>query len=152
MNLESKEFKPDGSGFYSQNLYKWLKKNPYYSKVYLSPWSSFLGYNPEKPVMMIGWLGEDGWFHGHQLRSVCVGSRMDKQSFAYGHPEMRIKEWRDITEQFISDYKRIGVCAIHGDNAHRFSEVNKKEKICLNCGVKYIKKSKRVTKHYWDKL
>lgn len=152
MKLEAKDFKPDDIGFYSQNLHKWLKKHPYYSKVYASPWSQVWGYNPEKPILMIGFMGEDGWFHGYPLRSVCSGSRMDKQPFAYGYTEMKLEEWQDITEQFISDYKRIGVCAIHGDFAHRLDNIDSKTRVCLNCGAKYTKKARRITKHFWEKI
>lgn len=151
--LQAKDFKPDGSGFFSENLYKWLKKNPSYNKVYRSPWNGVNGYDPESPTLMIGLKVdcEKGWFHGNQLRRVCSGSRMDTQAFAYGYAEMRVNEWEDITEQFIAEYKRIGVCAIHGDWGHRFEDISKTAKKCLNCGVVYKRKSKRVTKHYWEK-
>lgn len=151
--LLAREFKPDGSGFFSQNLYKWLKKKPNYNRVYKSPWNNISGYNPENPTLMIGFKEdcENGWFHGNQLRRVCSGSRMDTQPFAYGCAEMRVSEWEDVTEQFIEEYKRIGVCAIHGNWAHRFESIGKTKKKCLNCGVVYKRKSKRVTKHYWEK-
>lgn len=149
--LIAKDFKPDDSGFFSKNLFKWLKKYPYYNRIYKSPYSSFGGYDPENPVLMIGDKSHDGWFSGNRLRSICCGHRMDARPYAFGHKEMRIDEWEDVTHQFIQDYKLMGVCAIHGDFAHRFKSLSKTEKICLNCGAVYKRKSKRVTKHFWAK-
>lgn len=150
--LSAKEFKPDDSGFYSKNLFKWLKKRPDYNRVYKASWNNISGYDPNSPVLMIGFKekGKGGWFHGNSLRRICSGPIMDVQPFAFGHCEMRVDEWEDVTEQFIDDYRRIGVCAIHGDFSHRFEHITKKHKRCLNCGKEYFRKARRVTEHYWQ--
>lgn len=149
--LTAKEFKPDQNEFYSKGLYQWLRKNPRYNRIYSSPWSFLNGYDPEKPMLFVGIKDDDNWFHGHALRAVCRegGAR---QAYAYGMAGHYVSEWKDVTDEFIAEYRRIGKCHIHGDHAHEFKFISKAHKQCINCKKEFVRKSKRVVKHHWESI
>lgn len=134
--MEAEQVKPLKKGvsdFYSWQLYRWLKKKPRYNKIYEGVWNSFDGYNPERRVLYMG-LMDGGCFLGTQLRQLCRhGAKLE--SWAFCHKEHHVEEWVDVTEDFWRDYNLKGVCAIHGDFAHKWSYVPwTDERICQHCG------------------
>lgn len=149
--LTAKEFKPCENKFYSKGLYQWLKKHPFYNRIYSSPWSFLRGYDPENPVLMIGIKDSQNRFHGNGLRAICSegGSR---QAFAYGLNGHHVEEWKDVTEEFIEEYRRIGKCYIHGDHGHEFIFLSSTHKQCKNCKKEFRRESKRITKHFWEAI
>lgn len=139
------------SEFFSWQLYRYVKKYPNASqqKVWSATWNSTLGLDG-KSTMYIGDERHGPWIHARQLRNLCLaGQKIERYAYGSCHDTAN---WKDITEEFWREYMRIGVCAIHGDNAHRFIETGKDAKTCQNCGAIYVRKSKRITKHYWDKV
>lgn len=149
MEITANEFKPAAKGqsdFYSWQLYRWLKKHKYYYRIYRGLWNSCDGYNPEKPVLYIG-LRDDGCLFGNQLRRICThGNNLD--TWAFESAVMRVDEWEDVTEQFYALYRKIGVCAIHGDAWHDFDVVGD-ERACKRCGKIEIKQTRMVPKTEW---
>lgn len=144
--INPEDIKPKENGkadFFSWQLYKWVKKYPDRTKVYKK--SDAIPY----AQLFIGAIDEDdhSWFYGRILRYLCrYGDRLD--SFAYG-PAHGVPEWRDVTEKFWSDYMKIGVCAIHGDFAHKWV-VEGDKRVCQYCGKVEIKRIKMVPKEVWE--
>ena len=134
MNIDAEEYKPKVRGradFFSWQLYKWLKKKPYYCRVYKGAWNVISGHDPDNPWLYIG-LINDGYFSGNLLRRICRhGQRLE--SWAYCSKTHRVDEWEDVTEWFFSEYEKKGVCAIHGDFAHKWQPLNSNQRICEYC-------------------
>lgn len=150
--LTIKEFdhKLKGGNFYSKGLCAWLKKHPSENRIVRALWNSFDGYNPERPILMIGHLSQSGHgFHGNRLHSVCR-ERGERTSFYFCGANFHIGEWVDVTDEFIEKYRSIGRCAIHGENDHDF-ERDEKSKTCKRCGAVYKKRVELVEKEIWEK-
>lgn len=134
--ITAKEFKTKERGksdFFSWNLYRWLRTFPDSTRIYRHDNSITTGGKMEVPALFIGVLYDDGWFHGANLRDICrVSSRFE--NFAYPPSVHRIHTFEDVTEQFWSDYRRIGVCAIHGDLAHKWVMDGEDYRRCEYCG------------------
>jgi len=122
--------------FYSTNLWRWIKRNKSFCRIYSGTWNSLDGINPERPTLYIGAMHREGGFSGRQLTTVCRGGRCDYQTYAY-HNGHDTKNWTDVTDRFIEDYLRIGVCAIHGDYAHDWDVSGVTDgggfRLCKNC-------------------
>jgi len=103
MNIDAEEYKPKVRGradFFSWQLYKWLKKKPYYCRVYKGVWNVISGHDPDNPRLYIG-LINDGYFSGNLLRRICRhGQRLE--SWAYCSKTHRVDEWEDVTSAFAS--------------------------------------------------
>lgn len=135
-NINQEKFKPLIKGkadFYSWQLYKWMKKKPYFCRIYKGVWNSATGYDNLKPVLYIGSI-DDGCFVGNLLKRICgYGSKLS--SYAYCSKEHHVDEWEDVTEQFFDDYRKKGVCAIHGDMCHKWTyNVGGSFRKCEYCG------------------
>lgn len=134
----AEEFKPAKRGWsdkWSWQLYKWLKRCPDATTIWASRFHPYLS-EVSSPAIFIGDQRDGDWIHARLLRNLCV-SGGDLQRYAYG-PEHDTKNWQDVTDQFWSEYRRIGVCAIHGDFAHSFVE-NGDTRKCMWCGKVEIK-------------
>lgn len=46
----------------------------------------------------------------------------------------------NVTDLFLKEYKKIGVCALH-DSSHKFKAISKRKKQCVFCGVSYVSKT-----------
>lgn len=148
----AKNIKPQKKGFsdfYSWQLYSWLKKNPHYNRIYSGVWNSFDGYNPQKRVLYIG-LMRDNCFLGAQLTRLCTyGSKLE--SWAFCRKRHHLDEWIDVTDAFWSDYHRDGVCAIHGDLAHKWDFGDEcGRRVCRYCRKVEIRKLAFVPKIIWE--
>lgn len=147
--VDAKEFKPKVVGksdFFSWQLFKWLRKNPHYTRIYRSHWCSQLGEKVKTPVLYIG-LRQDGCMNGANLRNIChAGAQL--QAWAYCFQEMDVDSWEDVTDEFYESYRSIGVCAIHGDNWHDWVTDGEKRS-CSRCKVSETKVVKMVPKESW---
>lgn len=110
----------DGRGKFSPNLYRWLKKQADRcgGEYHLNRFQIYRGgsdlFARPRDVLYIGYIGNDGWFHGTRLMAVlCEGAR--KQIFAYMPGHVRKLGLKPV-RNFWRDYRRIGRCAI--DKAH----------------------------------
>lgn len=150
--LTIKEFdhKLKGGNFYSKGLCAWLKKNPDENRIVKAVWNSFDGYNPQRPVLMIGkFLGND-FFCGNRLNSVCR-ERGARKAFVFTGDKFHIDEWVDVTDEFIDSYRKIGRCAIHGDVDHDFDE-NNSLRVCKRCGATFERKVELVEWFTWERV
>ena len=135
------------SDFYSWQLYRWIKKWPHSTKIWAGTWNSVSGIDKDKKVLYIGDERDGEWIHARLLRNLCsYGENLDRWAYGPGHDTAN---WEDVTEKFWSEYMRIGVCAIHGDYAHRW-ETNGDERTCLNCREKEKQKLITVKKLVWE--
>lgn len=107
------------SDFFSWQLYRWLKKFPERHHIHEIDGVLFIGDKPD-----------DGFLHAAKLRQLCLhGAPLQAWAFGQCHGVKRAKE---VTQNFWTDYLRIGVCAIHGDFAHNW-ETNGDERVCVHC-------------------
>ena len=131
--VSANDIKPQVHGisdFFSWNLYRFVRKNPTALKVWLGNWNTITGFDAENPVVYIGRDRDKNWIHARSLRNLCtVGSGLEM--FAYGGCH-GTKDWQDITEQFWKSYLENGVCAIHGDFAHKWHKTGN-ERQCEYC-------------------
>lgn len=129
--LSKDELKPDADGFYSKQLYRWLKKHPRYNQIFERPTEG-----KHRSCLMIGIKDDTGCFSGAKLAQVCSGDTLPT-IYSWALVSQASDEWVNVTELFLERYKKIGVCAIHDDIAHRFVETDTepKERKCLNCGL-----------------
>lgn len=136
------------SDFFSWKLYQWMKKKPYYSKVYRSTWCNIEGITDKPEALYIGsGVDSEGWFHGVQLKSLCRdGAKM--QAWAFG-PNFDTKNWIDCTDEFWANYMLVGVCAIHGDYSHKWVKDGDSRE-CEYCNKVEHKKFKMVKREYWE--
>jgi hypothetical protein len=138
--IEPESIKPKVKGwsdFFSWNLYRWVKNNPEYVHVFQSTWNPV--YDKDRPDfkwLMIGMIDQDdeSCFLGRHLPNVCCEGK-PQESFAYCCHVHDVKNWKDITDEFWKRYMEIGVCAIHGDFAHKWIESGR-ERMCEYCGKK----------------
>lgn len=151
--VNPENYKPQQKGkadFFSWQLYKWMKKKPDFCHIYKGFWNSATGYDPERPVLYIGLL-EDGCFMGHMLRRICTsGNKLE--SWAFCSKEYHLDEWVDITEEFFADYQKRGVCAIHDDTAHKWTDdQNTSMRTCEYCGKTERQRLIFVPQMVWEK-
>lgn len=137
------------SDFFSWQLFRWVRKNPHECEIWKGTWNSFTGIDKENPVLYIGIMHDRLDFIGRQLTQLC---RMDQnlQSFSLDE-NFDLENWENITEQFWKEYKRIGVCAIHGDNAHDW-EVDGTLRTCNHCHKEEYQKVEMVERKYWEEM
>jgi hypothetical protein len=136
------QIKPKKNGvsdFFSWQLYKYMKKykNPSEFRVWLATWDDFYGVRPSTPRMYIGGERDGRWIHARKLRSLCI-TRQKIERYAYGS-QHDTENWIDVTEAFWSDYLKKGVCAIHGDNSHKWN-IEGDLRTCEYCGKQERKK------------
>ena len=161
MNITAEMIKPKvsrQSDFFSWRLYGFLRKyGPCMSNIYISNWNSFSGYEPIKSadllttngVLMIGRKEDSGWFGGRYLRGLCSGpSSGSYQCMGYSHAH-HVEDWIDVTEEFWKLYLKIGVCAIHRDNAHNFIFDSDDVRHCEYCGKQYFRHIEMVPTERW---
>lgn len=148
LNIKAEKIKPAIRGvsdFFSWQLYRWVKRHPRYIQVYLGKWDQ-TGYSHDKEVLYIGQM-HDGAFFGNRLRRICSHGH-NLQAFSYESSKMHLAEWVEHTEQFWSDYQRIGVCAIHGDGAHEWVESGDM-RACKYCGTIQHKTVQLIERTNW---
>jgi hypothetical protein len=149
--IKAKLIKPAVAGesdFFSRKLYQWVKKNPDALTIFRGTWNSISGIDKENPILYIGCVRNDNSISAVPLRRLCSHvSYVQMMSYSAGHD---VDNWEDITEQFWESYLRIGVCAIHGDNAHNWI-VNEDEgrRICEYCNKVEHKELIHVPKEVW---
>lgn len=136
--IEKDTIKPKVKGksdFFSWQLFRWIRKNPEYCRI----------WKMEDGRLMIGdkWENE---ISGSTLTTLC---RYDQKLTVYSFCMSDISKWEEVTESFWKDYMRIGVCAIHGDNAHDW-EVGGTLRACRNCHKTETQKSEMVERKYWE--
>lgn len=142
MTIIADEIKPAvarHSDFFSWQLYRWVKKYPERTRVWAATWNSATGVDREHPVLVIGSDRDESWIMGAPLSQLCAyGAKIE--SYAYGGAH-DTANWVDVTEAFWSDYRKKGVCAIHGDLAHEweYSE-DRNTRVCVYCGKHESKK------------
>ena len=120
------------SDFFSWQLFRWIRKNPTAFRIYAGTWNSVDGVNPDKPVLYIGHEREDvKWISARKLRNLCCVNQ-DLKSYSYG-PCHDIANWVDVTEVFWAEYMVKGVCAIHGNNSHKWLG-DPSRRVCQHCG------------------
>lgn len=137
------------SDFYSWQLYRYMKKfnNPIEFRIWAATWNSCYGVQPDSPSLYIGSERDGIWIHARQLRNLCsVEQKVER--YAYGAPH-DTANWMDVTDSFWSDYLKKGVCAIHGDYAHKFHE-NGDLRTCEYCGKKERKQTSMVEIDAWQ--
>lgn len=150
--VTAKQIKPkekNVSDFFSWRLYQWVMKNPDALRIYKGTWNSIDGVDPENPILYIGRDKSSNWLSAVPLSRLCSFSSSRKLvGYSSGHD---IDNWEDITDAFWAEYLRIGVCAIHGDNAHKWEvdPENSNARACEYCGTRELKRSKMVKKEYW---
>ena len=122
------------SDFFSWNLFRFVRANPKYTNIFEATWNPIYGNSmPDHKWVMIGMKDQDDptCFYGRHLPNVCSGGAPNKRAYCCsGHD---VANWKDITEEFWKRYMEIGVCAIHGDFAHKWIEDGRK-RICEYCG------------------
>lgn len=149
---KASEIKPKVKGqsdLFSWQLYRYMRKYPDISdqKIYSGTWNSIDGVNRAYPVLYIGCMHDDGWFHGRSLRNLCsCGSKIERYAYHHGHDT---HNWTDVTDAFWGEYMRIGVCAIHGDAAHNWLRDGGK-RTCEYCGKVENRKIIMVEKEIWE--
>lgn len=123
MNNCAESIRPLKSGqadFFSWQLYRWARSHPERLEIWEFNQSLYIGISLKE--------GNDLWLHGRKFTELCTyGKKLN--SFAFLMPS----DAKDVTENFWERYFKIGVCAIHGDFAHRWN-TNDKERTCINCG------------------
>ena len=153
MRIDPTSIKPAVRGkadFWSWQLYRWVRHNPQFTQVWSGTWNFATGIDRNKPVLYIGHMddqwGDGQWLHGTALRSLClVGQPL--RSAAYG-PAFDTVNWTDMTAEWWDEYRRIGVCAIHGDNAHNWSAEGK-TRVCSYCGKRERQTIQMVERSKW---
>jgi hypothetical protein len=142
----------DGTPYYSDNLHRYLKKNPNNARVFAPTWDFMGGKKLVKPDF-------DNLYVGRRFQDdvgLCfLGSSMIKIRCTHGgkfhlscfEGAYDIANWVDITDAFAEKYKKFGRC-VFSDQPHQWSmpEADLKEaplgfeQTCLCCGAKQIKK------------
>jgi len=143
-----------GSGKFSTNLYRWIRKNEHYDRVLLKPESDVVDFPNEKNCDSIIYLGftDKEWLHGRHLSSII--SDCKAQTYAFPGLGRKVK---DITEKFWAEYLRIGICAIdpehwlYGDYKKDRYEVfdDGQSRRCKYCGRVEVKRIKVIEKEVW---
>ena len=125
------------SDFFSWQLFRWLKKYPTRTTIWSATWNVCNGIDPKNQSLFIGDQRDGSWIHARQLRNLCTsGSKLEAHAYGSSHDT---QNWTDISKAFWEDYLRVGVCAIHGDYAHKF-DVEGGTRTC-----EYCDKSERLT-------
>lgn len=142
LNLDA--IKPDASGKYSPLLYKWLKSKRFSHARHVVQTGSIIDRNVRSEhwrprEIIIGDL-HDGYIGGRNLGDIICGSHgVKSQGFAYA---VHLFGGVEITDQFWSEYQRIGRCAWdHSHTLHMIGDENRwhyiaggRQRECQWCG------------------
>jgi hypothetical protein len=130
---------------FSQNLFRWLKKNRTYAE-YAQVWRD------EQDTLWIGY--QDGTFFtgGRLMQVLCHGPKT--KVFAY--PLNRFTKLTQV-EGFWERYMEIGRCAIDTNHAHHFLNADNrwlttgKRRTCQWCGHQQRLRSRKIVtiRHEW---
>lgn len=137
------------SDFFSWQLYCYMKKykHPSEFRIWSATWNSCYGVQPEKPSLHIGGERDGQWIHARQLKNLClVGQKVERYAYGAIHDTAN---WVDVTDAFWTDYMKKGVCAIHGDYAHKWHEEGSQRK-CEYCDKTEKKQIVMVEKEIWQ--
>lgn len=124
------------SDFFSWQLFRWIRSRTELYRV----------WRDEQQELVIGgiYYGDDS-ISGRRLRTLYFH---DKNLSVYSFCMHDCSKWEEITEQFWKDYMEKGVCAIHGDNAHKWGDTDISgefpERTCLYCKKVEVQKTKMV--------
>ena len=150
MIIEAKSIKPKESmksDFFSWNLYRWIRKHPHRNRIWSATWNICTGVDIAR-ILYVGSKREGDWIHCTQLRRLCSGSGRGKQeAYAYNHNH-DTANWVDVTEEFWAKYMEIGVCAIHGDLAHKW-KYEGNGRVCEYCGKSEEKETVLISQNIW---
>lgn len=138
--IKPKDVKPKKNGqsdFFSWQLYKWLCAYSERTRI----------YKALDGTVYIGDAIKDGWVYGRRLRELC-SYKAGLQGYAFS-ASAGVNQWTDITEEFWTEYLKIGTCAIHGDLWHEWVETSTTRQ-CQYCGKVEHKKERIVTETYWE--
>jgi len=153
MKINKDDIKPKTKGqsdFFSWQLFRWIRKNPTAFRIYAGTWNSINGADADHPVLYIGYKREDeNWISARNLRNLCCVNQ-DLQSFSYG-PAHDTANWVDVTYAFWVDYMKKGVCAIHGDNAHKWLGGGNR-RMCEHCGQAQESTTRMVPATEWENV
>ena len=105
-------------------------------------------YKDSDRILHIGFIDDTNCFIGRRLLKIASG---DFQSYAYG-----INGAEDVTQWFIDEYKKKGMCAYAGDWRHEWNVDENPQledgtvRTCIHCGKQETLKSKMVKKTWWE--
>lgn len=139
MKITPQNIKPKKRGvadFWSWQLYQWVLKNPL---------ATFIHKDSEGVLYIGTGIDSEGWLHGAELRQIC-GHGQKLQTWAYRPGS--VKGLENITEEFWAEYNLSGICAIHGDFAHKWKTLND-YRSCDYCGKEETRITKMVEKTEW---
>lgn len=145
--ITAKQVKPTSHGksdFFSWQLYRWLVKNPDAIRIYERNENN--NGSVVDSDLIIGYPRDGDWVHGRQLRNLCLQGA-DLQCYAYGAAHGS-RDWKDVTYDFWEAYVLRGVCAIHGDYAHKW-ELNGDTRVCEYCYKTESKVIRGTTQVVW---
>ena len=84
-------------------------------------------------------------FNGVQLGvAVRANTRIQQLCAIFKEPI----EYRDITKEFLEDYKHVGMCA-YLDERHIWGDVSPRVRECTNCGKREKKYVRLIKEVYW---
>jgi hypothetical protein len=135
---------PDISQKYSENLYKFMRKNAWlYRGVFRHNDGSL-------------WIGmKDGWFNGCRLNSVLAKGAKTETSCWACEPQ---SNWTLVSD-FWERYLEIGKCAIDTDHAHYGHEKDGrwqyhvgKVRVCAWCGYQEALMAETIVQYHWRPL
>jgi hypothetical protein len=138
------------SDFYSWNLYVWLKSFPECTQIYVSPWNPVSGFEKGRETIFIGLMDEHDGFHGIPLKRLCSGAPATFSQRGFYGENFKVSEWKEITESFWTDYLQSGVCAIHGDFAHKWDVKGGDFRQCLYCKVEQHRAIELIPRDVWS--
>lgn len=148
--IAAKDFKPSVTGrsdFFSWQMYRWLKKHPYYTTIWAGTWNHVSGIGGESVLYIGGERDENGYISARWLRNLCLSGE-NLQAWAYG-PCHDTANWKDISDWFWSQYRAIGVCAIHGDYAHKWVYYGEFLRECQYCKTREAAKTVMAPSIVW---
>lgn len=142
------------SANYSRNINKLAKSGKFLSqyRVLRIGWEPCHGKCDVKGgTLYFGFIDDVGLFCGSTVmsaacdnfRSSCIASFSGESIGEVGHD--------DVTDWFIAEYKEKGMCA-YSDVNHAWitGDASQSSRVCGACGLRQVKKSKRVTKTWWE--
>lgn len=138
------------SYFYSWQLYRWAKTKPTSVQIWRGTWNGATGIDRNAPVLYIGHMDrctpDENWLHGRMLRNLCLFGQ-NLAGYAYG-PAHDTKHWEEITTEWWAEYMEKGVCAIHGEMAHKWT-INSDKRTCAHCRKEEYRTTEVVKRDVW---
>lgn len=136
------------SDFFSWQLYRYARQHKGDFKVFLGDWNSFSGHEDNPKTIYVSSYNDEIGIHAKPIKNLCrIDATLREMCYTHAH---NIGEWQDITDEWLEEYLKKGVCHIHDEGVvHKWVYDGDDKRTCKYCGEEQVMSIKMVEVKEW---